>query len=64
MVREADSIGRVLAMEVEGERIEAGKPVDLLAGALVCGGSVEELMPRLVVTVARFASGVEVDAAG
>jgi hypothetical protein len=64
MVRLADNIGRVLATEVEGERIDAGKPSEELAAAVVCGTSVEESTPRSVVTVVSWASGVEVAAAG
>ena len=64
IVWEAGNIGRVLATEVEGERIEAGKPSEVLATAVVCGASVEESTPRSVVTVASWASGVEVAAAG
>jgi hypothetical protein len=64
IVKEADKIGRVLATEVEGERIDAGKPLETLTAAVVCGACVEDLMPRSVVRVTTFASGVEVAAAG
>jgi len=63
-VKDADCIGRVLAKEVVGERIDAGKPLEVLAASVGCGASVEELMPRLVVTVTSAASGVEDAAAG
>jgi len=64
-VAEADNNGRVLANDVEGERIGAGELWEALACvAAACGASVEELMPRSVVTVTGWASGVEVAAAG
>lgn len=64
IVWEADNIGRVLATEVVGERIEADKLSKVLAAAVVCGVSVEESTPRSVVTVVSWAFGVEDAAAG
>jgi hypothetical protein len=53
----------VLATEVEGVRIDAGKPSEVLASAVFCG-ALEGSMPRSVVTVVSWAFGVEVAAAG
>jgi hypothetical protein len=54
----------VLATEVERERIDAGKPWEVLALTVVCGAWVEESTPKFVVTVMSWASGVEVAVAG
>jgi hypothetical protein len=54
----------VLATEVERERIDAGKPSEVLAFTVVCGAWVEEPTPRFVVTVMSWASGVEAAVAG
>jgi hypothetical protein len=58
----AESNGRVLATDFEGERIEAGKLSDLPAEAAVVCAAV--LIPRFVVTVVSWTSGDAVAAAG
>jgi hypothetical protein len=59
---EADSNGTVLATDVEGERIDAGKLSEALTGVAVVFGA--ELTPRSVVIVVCWTTGVEVAAAG